>query len=135
MAGLAELAPGAVAIQIPIGQEAGFRGVVNLVSMTATVYADDVLAGLAGDFNTDIKVNGADLGVWTGAVNASTAAGDANGDGLSDGADILIWQQGLNPNLGAAAPAIGAVPEPSSALLLAAGLAFVGRRGMKRLAR
>ena len=48
MAGLAELAPGAVAIQIPIGQEAGFRGVVNLVSMTATVYADGATAGVTG---------------------------------------------------------------------------------------
>ena len=45
---LEELAPGAVAIQIPIGSEAGFRGVVNLVSMTATTYADGSTAGTTG---------------------------------------------------------------------------------------
>ena len=39
VAAVVELAPGAVPIQIPIGSEAGFRGVVNLVSMTATTYA------------------------------------------------------------------------------------------------
>jgi elongation factor G len=48
VAALAEMAPGAVAIQIPIGAEAGFRGVVNLVSMTATTYAEGELAGTTG---------------------------------------------------------------------------------------
>ena len=38
---IADLAPGAVPIQIPIGRESDFRGVVNLVSMTATTYAGD----------------------------------------------------------------------------------------------
>ena len=36
MGAITELAPGAVPIQIPIGTEGGFEGVVNLVSMTAT---------------------------------------------------------------------------------------------------
>jgi elongation factor G len=40
LAALKELAPGAVALQIPIGAEQDFRGVVNLVSMTATTYVD-----------------------------------------------------------------------------------------------
>jgi elongation factor G len=40
LAALKELAPGAVALQIPIGSEHEFQGVVNLVSMTATTYAD-----------------------------------------------------------------------------------------------
>jgi elongation factor G len=35
---LQELDPGCVPIQIPIGTEGGLRGVVNLVSMTATLY-------------------------------------------------------------------------------------------------
>jgi elongation factor G len=39
LAALQALDPGCVAIQIPIGEEGDFRGVVNLVSMTATVYA------------------------------------------------------------------------------------------------
>jgi elongation factor G len=37
-----------VAIQIPIGRESGFTGVVNLVSMTATTYADGATAGVTG---------------------------------------------------------------------------------------
>ncbi|MGD9697220.1 MAG: elongation factor G [Thermoleophilia bacterium] len=48
LAALAELAPGAVPIQIPIGRETAFRGVVNLVSMTATTYADGSPAGTTG---------------------------------------------------------------------------------------
>ncbi|MGE3233133.1 MAG: elongation factor G [Thermoleophilia bacterium] len=39
MEAISELAPGAVPIQIPVGSEGGFEGVVNLVSMTATTYA------------------------------------------------------------------------------------------------
>jgi elongation factor G len=48
VASLGDLAPGAVPIQIPIGSEAGFRGVVNLVSMTATTYAEGSAAGTTG---------------------------------------------------------------------------------------
>jgi elongation factor G len=54
LAGLAELAPGAVAIQIPIGRESGFTGVVNLVSMTATTYADGATAGVTGPIPEDL---------------------------------------------------------------------------------
>ncbi len=48
VAAIVELAPGAVPIQIPIGSEAGFRGVVNLVSMTATTYAGDPASATTG---------------------------------------------------------------------------------------
>ena len=48
MTALTDLAPGAVAIQIPIGRESGFAGVVNLVSMTATTYADGAPHGTTG---------------------------------------------------------------------------------------
>ena len=48
------LAPGAVAIQIPIGQEAGHRGVINLVSMTATTYAPGSTAGETGPIPDDL---------------------------------------------------------------------------------
>ena len=54
MAALKELAPGAVAIQIPIGSEAGFRGVVNLVSMTATTYDAGSPAGSTGPIPDDL---------------------------------------------------------------------------------
>ena len=48
LADLAELAPGAVAIQIPMGAESGFHGVVNLVSMTATTYSAGSPNGVTG---------------------------------------------------------------------------------------
>ena len=54
MAALKELAPGAVAIQIPIGSEAGFRGVVNLVSMTATTYDGGSPTGSTGPIPDDL---------------------------------------------------------------------------------
>ncbi len=54
MAALTELAPGAVAIQVPIGSEAGFRGVVNLVSMTATTYDGGSPYGSTGPIPDDL---------------------------------------------------------------------------------
>jgi elongation factor G len=48
MGAIAELAPGAVPIQIPIGSEGGFEGVVNVVSMTATTYAGGDPHGITG---------------------------------------------------------------------------------------
>ena len=54
LAGLVELAPGAVPIQIPIGSESGFAGVVNLVSMTATTYSDEATAGVTGPIPDDL---------------------------------------------------------------------------------
>jgi elongation factor G len=50
---LHEIDPGCVAIQIPIGSEHDFRGVVNLVSMTATTY-DDSPTGTSGDIPADV---------------------------------------------------------------------------------
>ena len=52
--GVVGMAPGAVAIQIPIGSEAGFRGVVNLVSMTATTYDGGSGAGATGPIPDDL---------------------------------------------------------------------------------
>jgi elongation factor G len=54
IAALAAMAPGTVAIQIPIGAEAGFRGVVNLVSMTATTYEEGSLAGTTGPIPDEV---------------------------------------------------------------------------------
>jgi elongation factor G len=48
LASVSAMASGAVAIQIPLGAESDLRGVVNLVSMTATTYAGGDLAGVTG---------------------------------------------------------------------------------------
>jgi len=54
MDALRAMAPGAVAIQLPIGSEGGFRGVVNLVSMTATTYDGASSAGTTGPIPDDL---------------------------------------------------------------------------------
>ncbi len=54
LAGLREIVPGAVAIQIPMGEEEGFRGVVNLVSMTATTYDGSGPKGTTGPIPDDL---------------------------------------------------------------------------------
>jgi hypothetical protein len=93
--------------------------------VAGTGYVDDVQALLAGDFDNDKDIDGVDLPVWRGAFGLTTA-GDADGDNDSDGADMLLWQQALNAPV--AIPVVATVPEPTSALLLAAGLALVGCR-------
>jgi elongation factor G len=77
MEALKELAPGAVAIQIPIGSEAGFRGVVNLVSMTATTYDGGSPAGATGDIPDDL-------------ADAAQAAREALIDVVAENDDALI---------------------------------------------
>ncbi len=77
MAALKELAPGAVAIQIPIGSESGFRGVVNLVSMTATTYDAGTPAGATGPVPDDL-------------AEAAQAAREALIDVVAENDDALI---------------------------------------------
>ncbi|HSJ74407.1 MAG TPA: elongation factor G [Miltoncostaeaceae bacterium] len=77
MAALKELAPGAVAIQIPIGSEAGFRGVVNLVSMTATTYDGGAATGSRGEIPDDL-------------AEAAQAAREALIDVVAENDDALI---------------------------------------------
>ncbi len=77
MAALKELAPGAVAIQVPIGSEAGFRGVVNLVSMTATTYDAATPAGSTGAIPDDL-------------ADAAQSAREALIDVVAENDDALI---------------------------------------------
>jgi elongation factor G len=77
MEALAALAPGAVAIQIPIGAEDGFRGVVNLVSMTATTYDAGSPAGATGPIPDDLS-------------DAAEAAREALIDVVAENDDALI---------------------------------------------
>ncbi len=54
IASVAAMTPGAVAIQVPLGGGDGFHGVVNLVSMTATTYAEGSLAGTTGPIPDEV---------------------------------------------------------------------------------
>jgi elongation factor G len=76
LAALRELDDGCVAIQIPIGEEGSFRGVVNLVSMTATTY-DGGATGSTGPIPDDL-------------AEAGQAAREALIDKVAEADDALI---------------------------------------------
>lgn len=90
----------------------------------------DVLSDVAADnadFDGNGLVDGADFLIWQrGAGSAGgPAQGDANGDGNVNATDLSVWKTQFGA--GAAAGAIGAVPEPSAALLLAIGVCAIAR--------
>ncbi|MDC0935471.1 autotransporter-associated beta strand repeat-containing protein [Pirellulales bacterium] len=103
----------------------------------------NILAGGTGSFQVDYDATSVVLSDFSGT--ADTLPGDFNNDDFVNGFDFLVWQRGGSPNgatpldLGAwegnygssvpAAAASGAVPEPSTLLLLLIGtLAVKGRR-------
>jgi len=89
-----------------------------------------------GDFDGDGDVDGADFLTWqrglglTGQPDATT--GDADDDGDVDDADLALWKShyGGAP----AVAAVGAVPEPASLALLAAGGLAMGAIRWRRRA-
>jgi hypothetical protein len=100
-----------------------------------TGYFDDLQGFIAGDFDMDLGIDADDLTVWKNAYGLNSA-GDADGDNDTDGNDLLMWQRALGNPAAVTTAAVSGVPEPASALLLAAGLACVGciRRTVQRLA-
>jgi hypothetical protein len=87
---------------------------------------------LAGDYNGDNKVDGADLAVWQGSYEDTGAnlPADGDDDGDVDGADFLIWQANLGAPSGGGGPA--AAPEPASWLLALGGALAALRSGAGR---
>jgi len=100
---------------------------LDLLDLFSQAEVDAVLAPIAGDdgdFNGDNVVDGADFLIWQRNFGISDGSadledGDANNDGNVNDADLTIWKGQFG---GAAVPAIGAVPEPATALLAALGL-------------
>ena len=97
-----------------------FQTASNAIAYGLNFSVSAVGGELPGDFNGDLSVDAADLGVWEGAFGETPAA-DANNDGRSDGTDMLVWQR--NAGLTGGAAAAHAVPEPAGALLALGSLA------------
>jgi hypothetical protein len=91
--------------------------------------ASRLLNGIPGDFNTNGKVDGADLALWRtgfGDGRAAQRQGDANDDHAVDGMDFLAWQRTLGANLtapsGVSLTVSVAEPQPVELLALCAGV-------------
>jgi len=72
--------------------------------------APPVLAGIAGDFNGNARVDGLDFLAWQrgfGTTSAPRTAGDANLDRRIDGNDRLAWEDDFGSGEMAAAQAAG----------------------------
>jgi hypothetical protein len=95
-----------------------------------------------GDYNGDLVVNAADYTVWRNtlgeAVNFDGAGADGDGDRMVDYDDFLFWKDRYGDvvgGTGAGQSALSQVPEPASATLVLAILAFLVSRRFQSLAR
>jgi len=90
------------------------------------------LPGLAGDFNRDGKVDGADYVVWRRTTGqAGFLAADANGDHIVDHLDYQIWRQAFGV-VGSGAGQTAAVPEPVNLIAtMTAALTIVASCGRR----
>lgn len=92
--------------------------------------------GPNADFNGDHLVDGADFLIWQRGFGltgqTSNANGDADRNGSVNGADLTVWRGAFG--MPGALAAVGAVPEPSTALLAIAGAAGVALAGRRRTA-
>ncbi len=114
------LAPGSHLIDAGIDVGLPFNGSAPDVGYYETL-SPPVFA--AADFNTDARVDDADLAIWTAnfgvASGAQPTEGDAEGNGDVAGGDFLDWQQQWNPGAAAIGSA-ASIPEPATAALVAA---------------
>lgn len=88
--------------------------------------ATSLVVAPTGDFDGSGAVDGRDFLMWQRTLGASGAnlPADGNRDGTVSAADLMLWRQ----SFGQATGAVGTIPEPASAALLAAGIAGVFRR-------
>jgi hypothetical protein len=88
-----------------------------------------LINSLGGDFNGDGLVDAADYTVWRDNLGApdelGLAAGSGNGVGGVDNDDYLLWRSNFGATSGSLLEAPATVPEPTSAISLAALIALV----------
>lgn len=85
----------------------------------------------AGDFNGDGVVDAADYTVWRDNLGATEDGSLLNGNGTGgvvDQDDYELWKDNFGASLDEAEGNSASVPEPSSVLLLLAGLALIAKR-------
>lgn len=111
----------------------GDTGFFNVEGFNVEYEVSSLSATFEADFDGDGDVDGADLADWDSSYGIDSGA-DANGDNRSDGLDFMVWQRQAGSGV-SLVPAIRAVPEPSSAILLAAGLLGLTRRNRCRVLR
>lgn len=92
--------------------------------------------GIAGDFNGDGKVDGADYVTWRNTLNTSDSLnGNGNETGASAGvvdqADYLYWRANFGAGGNGGGPQVAGVPEPAT-LLLVIGAAMAISCGVRK---
>lgn len=89
---------------------------------------------LAGDYNDDGVVDAADYTVWRDNLGLATVLPNDGTPGVVDQSDYDTWHTNygmMAPGAGAGSSSLAAVPEPSSVMLLLAGMSVVGLRRRK----
>lgn len=101
------------------------NGVVYLVTNSVAV---------PGDHNADGAVSGRDFLLWQREAGGTSpvSPADGNRDDAIDGLDLDIWQSHFGATWGGGSPPAGAVPEPSTAGLVAAAALLVSWAGRRR---
>ena len=101
--------------------------------LTGLTFDGDMFEGMdslrivpPGDANNDLVVDAADFTIWAdnfGLADSELTDGDFNGDNLVDAADLTIWIDNFGQGVSAPLSAVSSVPEPSTFVLAAMGVA------------
>ncbi|MEX2092265.1 MAG: prolyl oligopeptidase family serine peptidase, partial [Pirellulales bacterium] len=107
-------------MRVVVGAGHGFGAQSTTVNAEAIAFLTAQFDRVAGDFNGDGDVDGADFLVWKQDFGMNRAAADANGNGFVDAGDYTVWRDNLS---GGGTAASLPIPEPATLLML---LIFAG---------